>query len=408
MFQDNFALGIKNNVGNIISGINGDTSGLAITGKKVAINGDTTVNGDFWTKNVNAVKVNASNITAGTIDAKKVNLINLNANQITTGTLQGIAIDLKNELTIQTGGLIRWNTDSTVQMLNDDYKYWGETPDKKPYVKVAEKGFVEMNSKKYIRMEGQLTAPNGGKGGMWLHSDTKKFRNSAYAVTRLSAGGLENEVFCSKATLTTDVSHYVDVQGNHIAMGFTRESPNIKILSNGNIVASTLSLGPTTKEGLKHSADIGSFGPNGSTPSVFAIKSYGSAMLTSSNSSNVRLSESGAFYRTSSKRAKKTDIRHDFTLEQANALVDSQPATWHDKAELDRTSDAPLEPMRHFGMVAEELEQAGLSQLVEYDQSGNVMSIAYDRLAIALIPVIKSLREKVGELEYKLIKLKEN
>ncbi|WP_236698220.1 gp58-like family protein, partial [Weissella minor] len=124
MFNENFGLGIKDNVGSIISGINGDTSGLAITGKKVAINGDTTVNGDFWTKNVNAVKVNASNITAGTIDAKKVNLVNLTANLITTGTLQGININVNKTLEIVTGGVIKWNTDSTIRGYSDRDYYW--------------------------------------------------------------------------------------------------------------------------------------------------------------------------------------------------------------------------------------------------------------------------------------------
>ena len=42
LFDGRFALGIKNNTGNIISGINGDSSGLSIVGKKITISGDTT------------------------------------------------------------------------------------------------------------------------------------------------------------------------------------------------------------------------------------------------------------------------------------------------------------------------------------------------------------------------------
>lgn len=45
LFKDNWALGIADNSGKIISGINGDPSGTVIQGKKLVINPDTTING---------------------------------------------------------------------------------------------------------------------------------------------------------------------------------------------------------------------------------------------------------------------------------------------------------------------------------------------------------------------------
>ena len=45
LFKDNWALGIANNAGRLISGINGDRSGTVIQGKKLVINSDTTING---------------------------------------------------------------------------------------------------------------------------------------------------------------------------------------------------------------------------------------------------------------------------------------------------------------------------------------------------------------------------
>lgn len=45
LFKDNWALGIADNSGKLISGINGDTSGTVIQGKKLVINSDTTING---------------------------------------------------------------------------------------------------------------------------------------------------------------------------------------------------------------------------------------------------------------------------------------------------------------------------------------------------------------------------
>lgn len=415
LFKDNFVLGIKDNVGNIINGINGDTSGLAITGKKVVINGDTTVNGDFWTKNVNAVKVNASNITTGTLDAEKVELVNLTANQITTGTLQGININVNKTLEIATDGLIKWNTDAVIRGYSDNPSYWKGVGDGKfSVVNITEKGSVKMDTKSLITLEGQLKAPeNTSKrylGKMWTHS-TGPASNSAFGRNRISSTGIELQIYEKKPLDGVDVSYVTSINANGINMGTAYVRPTISLSAlSGTISGRRVRLGGDVANPLNfyNQMMLSYFGQDGNTPPRFQIESYDGNTPTVSYSANMYMTRTGAIFKTSSKRAKKTNIRHDFTLEKANALVDLQPATWHDKAELERTDDAPLVPVRHFGMVAEELEQAGLSQLVEYDEDGNVMSISYDRLAIALIPAIRSLRERVGELEYKLNKIKEN
>lgn len=74
---------ITDNNGKIISLINQDSSGVQIAGKNLAITADTTVDGNFWAKQVNAVQVNATNITAGTLNASDVNIINLDVNSLT-------------------------------------------------------------------------------------------------------------------------------------------------------------------------------------------------------------------------------------------------------------------------------------------------------------------------------------
>lgn len=74
---------LTDNNGKIISLINQDSSGVQIAGKNLAITADTTVDGKFWAKQVDAVKVKATNITAGTLDATKVNIINLDVHSLT-------------------------------------------------------------------------------------------------------------------------------------------------------------------------------------------------------------------------------------------------------------------------------------------------------------------------------------
>lgn len=56
---------------------------MTLISKKITLDGDTTVDGNFWAKQVNAVKVNATNITAGTLNASDVHIINLDVNSLT-------------------------------------------------------------------------------------------------------------------------------------------------------------------------------------------------------------------------------------------------------------------------------------------------------------------------------------
>ncbi|MBZ1530154.1 phage tail protein [Leuconostoc mesenteroides] len=74
---------ITDNNGKIISLINQDSSGVQIAGKNLAVTADTTVDGNFWAKQVNSVQVNASNINVGTLNGNQVNITNVNAANIT-------------------------------------------------------------------------------------------------------------------------------------------------------------------------------------------------------------------------------------------------------------------------------------------------------------------------------------
>lgn len=82
LFKDNWSIGIQDNSGKLISGINGDTSNTRIVGKQITLDGNVTVTGDFYAKGGNFKNLNASNITTGTINAAKINVINLDASSL--------------------------------------------------------------------------------------------------------------------------------------------------------------------------------------------------------------------------------------------------------------------------------------------------------------------------------------
>lgn len=66
----------------IVSAINLNGYGVRISGERIALDGNTTVNGAFGAKLGEFIKLRADNIVGGTIDANKINVININASSI--------------------------------------------------------------------------------------------------------------------------------------------------------------------------------------------------------------------------------------------------------------------------------------------------------------------------------------
>lgn len=72
----------KMSASEIISAINLNGYGVRITGERIALDGNTTVNGAFGAKLGEFIKLKADQIIGGTIDAAKIRVINLNASSI--------------------------------------------------------------------------------------------------------------------------------------------------------------------------------------------------------------------------------------------------------------------------------------------------------------------------------------
>src|SRR5699024_11860267 len=70
---------------------------------------------------------------------------------------------------------------------------------------------------------------------------------------------------------------------------------------------------------------------------------------------------------------------------------------------------------RVYGLIAEDVEDAGLEEYVEYGEDGKVEGLKYERLLTLLIPETKKIRdenirlqEEVEELKDKIKEIKEN
>lgn len=137
--------------------------------------------------------------------------------------------------------------------------------------------------------------------------------------------------------------------------------------------------------------------------------------VTSTSGSVMRINGEGTLYREASSLRYKTDVEDAPLL---SSILDVQPRTWIDKADVasaqtlsEFREEVPIgpaprevggatsEPARHFGAIAEEVDELGLTHLVEYDAFGRPDSLHYERFGVALIPIVRELRDRIEELE---------
>ena len=104
---------------------------------------------------------------------------------------------------------------------------------------------------------------------------------------------------------------------------------------------------------------------------------------TSANSANVVAYGSGGdLYRSTSALKYKQDVR-DLPSIDINSF---RPVVYKSKcASDDQTID-------HFGFIADEVDQAGIKELVSYDDNGEIENFKYDRMTAVLVKAIQELK----------------
>ena len=172
---------------------------------------------------------------------------------------------------------------------------------------------------------------------------------------------------------------------------------------------------------------VDDFGIQAATGKNLVLKSYGDIIYngdrhradynSTTGTANVRLTTGNFLGVVSSSRRYKDAIEP--ATETVDGLVDRllsvDARTWFDKNSAERLAKAlteeydgeeptddlkDVEPLRRIpGVIAEELHDAGLGVLVEYNDDGLPESVMYDRLGAMLLPVVRELRDRITELE---------
>ena len=123
---------------------------------------------------------------------------------------------------------------------------------------------------------------------------------------------------------------------------------------------------------------------------------------TTGSAPNVFVARDGALVRSTSASKYKTEIKRSYSTEYGEKLLNLPTAIWTYKGQKERyeAGKRHIKPEKYFGMIAEDLADAGLDLLVSRNPlTHEIEGIQYERIAPALLPVIKKLKDKVNRLE---------
>lgn len=385
--------------GEMMSMINVDANRILFKSRKLYMDADSTIfSGKAFIPDAAISNLSADKITAGTLNAGLINVINLNASNITTGTINGanLKIDLNNgEVQFKRGRItsvantlnidIDTGTMSVTDSVNNGvYFANGE-------LKLMDDPLNITGTPKYggLRRSAHIWSP--GSAGAELHSPNGVFVGSDN-YNGAFAGGSGIDGTSSGAALAVDKDGSATLNG-----------ANIVSVSGGRAydIGYSMKNRPAIILGKSQSG----WNPGDRTFIQGAFVHIESAYQNTNGASpNVYVAPDGALVRSTSASKYKTDIQRSYVSDYGERLLELPTATWMDKAETERYVDGESQdkPVRHFGMIAEDLADAGLEMLVSRGQDGELEGIQYDRIGPALIPVIKQLQDKVNKLEEKL------
>ncbi|HDA2252406.1 TPA: hypothetical protein O4235_001430 [Staphylococcus aureus] len=135
---------------------------------------------------------------------------------------------------------------------------------------------------------------------------------------------------------------------------------------------------------------------------------------TYSAPANLHITSAGTIGRATSAKKYKISIENQYINEDdqfshSKEILKLPIRTWFDKYESEimakelesgkKLSDDTFKLSRHTGLIAEEVEELGFNEFVIYDDNGEIEGIAYDRLWVHLIPIIKNQQSKIEKRE---------
>lgn len=350
--------------------------------------------------------LSADKITTGTLNAGNVNIINMNADNIVAGTIKGTNLSIglnSGEVEFQHGRI--HNLGNTVDIDLD-----------KNYISTADFGTRVLLKNGEL----QLTEPSvyDTNNDSWYFKLTNWPDGNNYHTALLSG---RHAITLSTGDGITNTGAWASSMGTIDFRGVSISEDSPTVVGGG---PSGMMLKAGTEMSTKHNIMDPNDGGVIMTGSPYiligtAVSGWNGNRIiidgeyvhipsterhTTGESPNVYVAPDGALVRSTSASKYKTMIERSHSLDYGERLLSLPTATWLDKDEERRfaSGESKTKPVMHLGMIAEDLAAAGLEMLVSRGQDGELEGIQYDRIAPALLPVIKNLQDRIEKLEEQL------
>ena len=395
------SVNLKVNKGDVIGQINLEAGRTLLQNKKIYLDADSvTFSGKAFIPDAAITSISADKIKAGTLDAGLINVVNINANNIVSGAIKGANLDINltsGNVSFRKGRI--HNLDDTVD-INLDEKYiaisdastkvllkngrllltqpslWDESTD--PYLTIYNGDRIKEGAN--IKARYALCLTDSSSASYTPDFQVGNFQFSGFYVGQ----NLDNWI-------PTVVGGYN--RGVLISGGWGNTDA-LKIVGSPYILVGSNSQGQAPYSSGWHDASRIYLSAN-------FVHIPSAQRQTTGSSANVFVASDGALLRsTSATKYKKQIVRLDDDF-YGQKLLQVKTATWLDKAEVEKGKDINNDaiPTPYFGMIAEDLADAGLDIFVQRGEKGEIEGINYDRIGVALIPVVKKLQEKIEKLE---------
>lgn len=397
----------------ILAQINVAAGATLIQNDKIYMDASSTVfSGKAFIPDAAITNISADKINTGTLDAGRINVINLNASNITTGTINGanLKIDLNSgEILFQKGrigstnGYLNIDIDSGKMSVTNWRKEGFYFEDGELYL--SDSFALTTNWKpKYGVIRRSNNPFTVGESGIEITSPTGVSLQTMNYDGGFAGGGLLDQTK-NGASVAVDENGQALINGKQVGLtGGTFFDTDQNVLQRRpRIIVGT----DAATSGLN---PWGSGNPLTHVASRIVIDaSYvhfpHSYQTTTGSAPNVFIASDGALVRSTSASKYKTEIKRSYSTEYGEKLLNLPTAIWTDKGQKERyeAGKRHIKPEKYFGMIAEDLADAGLDLLISRNPlTHEIEGIQYERIAPALLPVIKELKDKVNRLEKKV------
>ncbi|MEE6679019.1 hypothetical protein PS415_01360, partial [Pediococcus pentosaceus] len=351
--------------------------------------------------------LNGNKIVAGSITANKINVDDLIANGINTKTLTSVNLNTSMLTTPQLD--LGFNGTFT-----EDFDY---TQDSSKFLPKKNKGTLTFNHGVLQSKGNMQTYVNGQWGGM---NDSLVFQsgidNSQW--TEVAPGYIkldsfkQNDIDLAQRTYTDPTGYYyTSANGMNSYLGNVLQTPQVQTPSLiGQYIGPSAgqSLLQICSSGNDYGLQVGSYAGSEAVLSDFIYN------FTTSTSANVRITDHGHLARSTSASKYKYNIKNpDIETTLGDRLLNVHLATWNDKRAVDTYAEQlttgetkeKISIKEHYGLIAEQMRDAGLDMFIDYGKNHEIEGIQYDRAWVPLLSVIRRLNDKVNEYELRLSKL---